>query len=70
MNILLSAYNCDPSRGSEPGLGWNWAYGLTRAGHRVWVVTIPWGKAGIEKFRELLAKHRFIADAQTPLRYV
>ena len=50
MNILLSAYNCDPSRGSEPGLGWNWAYGLTRAGHRVWVVTIPWGKAGIEKF--------------------
>jgi chorismate dehydratase len=27
-------------------------------------------KAGIEKFRELLAKHGLIADARTPLRYV
>ncbi len=27
-------------------------------------------KAGIEKFRELLARHSFIADAKTPLRYV
>ena len=27
-------------------------------------------KAGMEKFRELLAKHGFIADARTPLRYV
>jgi len=26
-------------------------------------------KAGIAKFRELLAKHGFIAEAQTPLRY-
>ncbi|MEP6673090.1 MAG: menaquinone biosynthesis protein [Chthoniobacter sp.] len=26
-------------------------------------------KAGIEKFRELLAKHGFIAEAKTPLRY-
>ena len=50
MNILLSAYNCDPSRGSEHCVGWNWAYELTRAGQRVWVMTIPWGKAGIDKF--------------------
>ncbi len=27
-------------------------------------------KAGIEKYRELLAKHGFIADAQASLRYV
>jgi chorismate dehydratase len=27
-------------------------------------------KAGIQKFRELLAKHGFITDVQTPLRYV
>jgi glycosyltransferase involved in cell wall biosynthesis len=50
MNILLSAYTCDPSRGSEQSVGWNWAYELTSAGHHVWVVTIPWGKAAIEKF--------------------
>ena len=50
MNILLSAYNCEPSRGSEASVGWNWAYELVRAGQSVWVVTSPWGKAGIEKF--------------------
>jgi chorismate dehydratase len=30
----------------------------------------PWQKQGIEKFRALLAKHGFIDDALTPLRYV
>ena len=49
MKILLSAYSCDPSRGSESTLGWNWAYELARAGQHVWIVTTPLGKAGIEK---------------------
>lgn len=39
MKILLSAYACEPNRGSEPGVGWNWAIELARMGHEVWVLT-------------------------------
>lgn len=28
MKVLLSAYACEPGKGSEPGVGWNWAKGL------------------------------------------
>jgi glycosyltransferase involved in cell wall biosynthesis len=28
MNVLLSAYACEPGKGSEPGVGWRWANGL------------------------------------------
>jgi glycosyltransferase involved in cell wall biosynthesis len=37
--ILLSAYACEPDRGSEPGVGWNWATELSRLGHQVTVLT-------------------------------
>lgn len=39
MNILVSAYACEPDRGSEPGQGWNWALAWARMGHHVWVLT-------------------------------
>lgn len=39
MNILVSAYACEPDRGSEPGQGWNWALAWARMGHNVWVLT-------------------------------
>ncbi len=39
MKILLSAYACEPDKGSEPGVGWNWAIELARLGHEVYVVT-------------------------------
>lgn len=39
MKILLSAYACEPNRGSEPGVGWNWALALAKRGHEVWVIT-------------------------------
>lgn len=29
LRILLSAYACEPDRGSEPGVGWRWVCGLT-----------------------------------------
>jgi glycosyltransferase involved in cell wall biosynthesis len=38
MKVLISAYACEPGRGSEPGAGWQW----TRAAamnHDVWVMT-------------------------------
>jgi glycosyltransferase involved in cell wall biosynthesis len=49
-NILLSAYSCEPFRGTEPGTGWNVAFELASAGHDVYVITRPVGRAGIEAF--------------------
>ena len=28
MKILISAYACEPGKGSEPGVGWRWVNGL------------------------------------------
>lgn len=47
MKILLSAYACDPTRGSESSVGWNWAWHLAQAGHEVWVLTLPMWQTGI-----------------------
>jgi len=38
MKILLSAYACEPGRGSEPGAGWEWVESLS-ATHTLWVIT-------------------------------
>ena len=38
MKILLSAYACEPNRGSEQGVGWSWAVELSKH-HEVWVIT-------------------------------
>lgn len=38
MKILLSAYACEPNKGSEPGVGWSWAQELAKH-HNVWVIT-------------------------------
>jgi glycosyltransferase involved in cell wall biosynthesis len=48
LRILLSAYACEPRKGSEPGIGWNWALGLARAGHEVWVLTRSNNRSVIE----------------------
>jgi glycosyltransferase involved in cell wall biosynthesis len=37
--ILLSAYACEPHKGSEPGVGWHWAVELSNLGFEVWVIT-------------------------------
>ncbi len=39
MKVLLSAYACEPNKGSEPGVGWNWVIEVARLGHEVWVLT-------------------------------
>lgn len=38
MRILISAYACEPHRGSEPGVGWNVAQEAARE-NEVWVLT-------------------------------
>ena len=40
MKILISAYSCEPGRGSERGLGWNVAREVAKH-HQVWVLTRP-----------------------------
>ena len=38
--VLLSAYACEPNRGSEPGNGWNWAVNLANLGYEVHCLTL------------------------------
>jgi glycosyltransferase involved in cell wall biosynthesis len=46
--ILLSAYACEPGKGSEPEVGWMWATELASAGHEVWVLTREANRKAIE----------------------
>lgn len=54
MKILLSAYACEPGKGSEPGIGWNWALELARLGHEVDVLTRANNEEVISKAQEPL----------------
>jgi glycosyltransferase involved in cell wall biosynthesis len=47
IRILLSAYACEPNRGSEPGVGWEWATRLALR-HEVTVITRANNRAVIE----------------------
>lgn len=46
--VLISAYACEPDKGSEPGVGWNWARQLAK-NNRVIVITRKNNRASIEK---------------------
>ncbi len=50
MRIFLSAYACEPHRGSEPGVGWNWAIELQRQGNAVVVLTRTSLRPKIEQY--------------------
>lgn len=45
--VLVSAYACEPGKGSEPGVGWHIAIRLARF-HDVWVLTRANNRAAIE----------------------
>lgn len=47
MKILVSAYACEPGKGSEPGAGWLWARAAARR-HEVWVLTRENNRDAIE----------------------
>jgi len=38
LKVLISAYACEPHKGSEPGVGWNWAKQIAKFAD-VWVIT-------------------------------
>lgn len=48
MKILLSAYACEPHKGSEPAVGWNWMLSLVEQGHAVSVLTRANNRPAIE----------------------
>ncbi len=50
MKVLVSAFSCGPGRGSEPGIGWNWAAQAARR-HEVWLLTCDQFPEDIERSR-------------------
>lgn len=55
MKLLLSAYACEPHRGTELGNGWNWALSTAKMGYEVWCLTTVEGKGSIDKEVKKLA---------------
>jgi glycosyltransferase involved in cell wall biosynthesis len=49
LNVLILAYGCGPKRGSDSGVGWEWADRLSNY-YNVTVITIPLYKKLIEKY--------------------
>lgn len=60
MKLLLSAYACEPDRGSEPGVGWHWVLELAGLGHDVWVLTRTNNQHAIQRASPQLPNVRFI----------
>jgi glycosyltransferase involved in cell wall biosynthesis len=48
LKVLISAYSCEPGKGSEPGVGWNHVKQAARF-HKVWVMTRSNNRALIEE---------------------
>ena len=59
LRILISAYACEPHRGSEPGVGWNVAREAARE-NEVWVLTRANNRAAIEAAAEENPNLRFL----------
>jgi len=49
LKILLSAFACEPDKGSEFAVGWNWAVFLARTGRQVVVLTRSDSRRAIER---------------------
>src|SRR5438094_7609609 len=51
LKVLISAYACEPNKGSEPEVGWQWALQMARF-HEVTVLTRANNRRAIEKALE------------------
>jgi glycosyltransferase involved in cell wall biosynthesis len=47
LRVLVSAYACEPGRGSEPGVGWHWVREIAQS-HEVWTITRANNRKAIE----------------------
>jgi len=50
MRVLISAYACEPDRGGEPGVGWNWSFHNARLGNDVVCLTLALWRPSIESY--------------------
>jgi glycosyltransferase involved in cell wall biosynthesis len=48
LKVLASVYACEPGKGSEPGVGWNWVKQIARF-HEVWAITRANNRDPIER---------------------
>ncbi|GAB3823427.1 glycosyltransferase family 4 protein [Hymenobacter jeollabukensis] len=61
MNVLLSAYACNPRHGGEGGNGFHWAWEHAQQGHEVWCLTTEFERADLDSY---LAEHAHAPIAQ------
>ncbi len=47
-HVIISAFSCDPTKGSEPGNGWMWASGIASRGYFVHLLTTSRAKENID----------------------
>lgn len=72
VKILLSAYACEPNRGSEPGVGWNWAIHLAKE-FEVYVITRSNNKEVIDKYlsnNKIEHLHFYYHDCSSNIRKI
>jgi glycosyltransferase involved in cell wall biosynthesis len=68
LNVLLSAYACNPKRGSEEAVGWNWTQAIARR-HRVTALTAAFHERDIREACDPSANPRFIFVPHRPWHY-
>jgi len=66
--ILLSAYACEPGKGSEPAVGWMWATSLAALQHEVWVITRAANRSAIEQEPHRATNRMHFVYCDLPLR--
>lgn len=57
--IMVSAYACEPDKGSEPGVGWNWVLQMSKY-YELWVLTRKSNELNIKKFIEKNKEYKCI----------
>lgn len=72
MKIIITAYACEPNRGSEPGIGWKWPWFLSQSReYDIYVITRLNNKEKIDCFLEnnpvRSNLHFFYYDLPTPM---
>ena len=73
LRILAIAYACNPTRGSESGVGWGWVNAIA-AGHDVTVITADYNSASIDRYsrdhqRPACNSPRFLYVKNRPWHY-
>jgi glycosyltransferase involved in cell wall biosynthesis len=70
VKVLVSAFQCCPGRGSEPGAGWHWATALAEYGHDVTVLTSTDWRDRILAHGTQGLDFRFVDEVVSPLMRV